>query len=297
MDLFPDILLRLLNYFYVLEAAATSKDNSYVSKELSKGDIKELESSLPDFCRAIKSLSKDPKDFEKELAKLPDVTVGPMSEVTLTNVGSAKLDPINIFSMNGFISPIYRIGMMVANYQVARYKEAVELKTNLELRKIFLEGLQANGQADAVVQKEIEIIQSRIDNCAEQIERRESRYVIMDDKFLVVYQRGFIGVSTPGLNVETNDKTVIDKVIDLRYNKTEQTDVTEVYNLNIVKIYRTLIEGILTKDKLTIVKAILVEAIRGFGSNDFAEWLELQRSQDTFLNTNKNFILDTLRFY
>ena len=167
--------LRLLNYFYVLEAAATSKDNSYVSKELSKGDIKELEKFLPDFCRAIKSLSKDPKDFEKELAKLPDVTVGPMSEATLANVGSAKLDPINIFSMNGFISPIYRIGMMVANYQVSRYKEAVELKTNLELRKIFLEGLQANGQADAVVQKEIEIIQSRIDNCAEQIRKEEEK--------------------------------------------------------------------------------------------------------------------------
>lgn len=65
--------------------------------------------------------------------------------------------------------------MMVANYQVARYKEAVELKTNLELRKIFLEGLQANGQADAVVQKEIEIIQSRIDNCAEQIRKEEEK--------------------------------------------------------------------------------------------------------------------------
>ena len=54
-------------------------------------------------------------------------------------------------------------------------KEAVELKTNLELRKIFLEGLQANGQADAVVQKEIEIIQSRIDNCAEQIRKEEEK--------------------------------------------------------------------------------------------------------------------------
>lgn len=118
----------------------------------------------------------------------------------------------------------------------------------------------------------------------------------MDDKFLVVYQRGFIGVSTPGLNVETNDKTIIDKVIDLRYNKTEQTDVTEVYNLNIVKIYRTLIEGILTKDKLTIVKAILVEAIRGFGSNDFAEWLELQKKSRYFSKHQQNFILDTLRF-
>lgn len=118
----------------------------------------------------------------------------------------------------------------------------------------------------------------------------------MDDKFLVVYQRGFIGVSTPGLNVETNDKTVIDKVIELRYNKTEQTDVTEVYNLNIVKIYRTLIEGILTKDKLTIVKAILVEAIRCFGSNDFAEWLELQKKSRYFSKHQQNFILDTLRF-
>lgn len=167
--------LRLLNYFYILETGATSSDDSYVGRELSKGAIKELDLYFMDYCKAIKSLSKDPKSFEKELDNLPGVTIGAMSEATLANIGSVKLDPSNIFATNGFIQPVYRIGMMVAEYQVARYKEAVELKTNLELRKMFLENLKSSGSQDQGIQKEIDTIQSRIDRCAEQIKKAEEK--------------------------------------------------------------------------------------------------------------------------
>lgn len=165
--------LRLLNYMYILEASAVNKQDSYVSQQLSKGEIKELELYMSDFCRAIKSMSKDPKSFQKDLDSLPSVSVGPMSEATLANIGSTRLDPANIFAVNGFISPVYRFGMMIAEIQVSRYKEAKELKTNLELRKIFLENLRATGQFDEATQKEIDIIQSRIDRCTEKIRKAE----------------------------------------------------------------------------------------------------------------------------
>lgn len=165
--------LRFLNYLFILESAATNNSSSYIGQQLSKGEIKEIELHFSDYCRALKSLSKDPANFVKELDKLPNVTVGPQSEVTLSNIGSVKLDPIDMFNTNGFFAAGYRVGMMFAEISVSRYKEAKELKTSLELRKIFLENLRASGKEDPATQKEIDIIQSRIDRCAEQIRKAE----------------------------------------------------------------------------------------------------------------------------
>lgn len=168
--------LRLLNYLYILETSSLGgHSEEYISKQLSKGDIKELELYFSDFCRALKSLSREPKNFIKELEKLPDVSVGPNSEGTLSNIGTTKLDPLDIFSMTGFISPVYRIGMMFAEYSVSRYKETKELKTNLELRRLYLDNCKASGKADEGMQKEIDIIQSRIDRCSEQIRKAEEK--------------------------------------------------------------------------------------------------------------------------
>lgn len=119
----------------------------------------------------------------------------------------------------------------------------------------------------------------------------------MEGKYLVVYQRGFIGVNTPGLNVETNDKAVINKIIDLRYNNIiDDKDSAEVYNLNITKIYKTLNEGILSNDRLTIIKAIVSEAVRTFGTNDFDDWVDLQKKSRYFSKHHQSFIIDTIRF-
>jgi hypothetical protein len=167
--------LRLLNYIYVLETSAATKDTSYVSRQLSKGEIKELVLYFQDYCNAIRAISKSDKNYVKELEKLPNITVSSQSEATMANISNVKLDPLDIFSTTGFISPIYRLGMMFADFQVTRYKEAKELKTALELRKLHLENMRASGQADEHTQKEIEIVQSRIDRCSELIRREEEK--------------------------------------------------------------------------------------------------------------------------
>jgi hypothetical protein len=168
--------LRFLNYLYILETSEVSKNpGEYIGRQLSKGEIKELELYFSDFCRSLKALSNNPEFFNKEIEKLPNITVNPMSEATMANIGSSKLDPLNIFALSGFVSPIYRVGMMFAEYSVSRYKETKELKTNLELRRLYLENCKATGQIDEGMQKEIDIIQSRIDRCSEQIRKAEEK--------------------------------------------------------------------------------------------------------------------------
>lgn len=167
--------LRILHYFYILETAAATKNESYTSTQISRGEIKELQAFFPDFCRALRALSKDDKNFIRELEKLPSVTVGSSAEATLSNIATTKLDPLNIFGVTGFVKVIYRVQMMFAQSQVSSYKEAKDLKTNLELRKLYLEGIKSTGQADESTQREIDIIQSRIDRCAEQIRKEEEK--------------------------------------------------------------------------------------------------------------------------
>jgi methyl-accepting chemotaxis protein len=167
--------LRLLHYFYILETSAAKKDEGYASTQISRGEIKELENYFNDFCRALKALSRNDRNFIKDLEELPSVTVGPAAEATLSNIPTVKLDPLNIFQVQGFVSVVYRIQMMVAQSQVSRYKEAKDLKTNLELRKLYLEGLKANGNPDEGIQREIDVVQSRIDRCAELIRKEEEK--------------------------------------------------------------------------------------------------------------------------
>lgn len=167
--------LRLLHYFYILETAAARKEDGYTSTQISRGEVKELQSYFRDFCRALKALSRDDKSFQKDLESLPNVTVGPAAEATLANIPTNKLDPLNIFGVTGFVSVVYRIQMMFAAGQVSRYKEAKDLKTNLELRKLYLDSIKASGQGDETLQREIDIIQSRIDRCAEQIRKEEEK--------------------------------------------------------------------------------------------------------------------------
>lgn len=167
---------RFLNYLYILESAAVKSDTSYTFKQLSKGEVKELETYFDDFCAALKALSKDHKNFQKELENTPNVTVGPNSEATLAGFSSLKLDPVNMFAVNGFVNPIYRIGMMIAEWQVARYKEAKELKTVLELRRLYLENMKNNSMEDEDgIQREIDVIQNRVDRCNEVIRKTEEK--------------------------------------------------------------------------------------------------------------------------
>lgn len=117
----------------------------------------------------------------------------------------------------------------------------------------------------------------------------------MDDRNLVVFPRGFIGVTNLGLNREKNKETLVDEVIDLRYKKVNTEVDTDAYNLNITKLYGLMIDALIN-DKLTFNKAIIVEAFRSIGSNDLMDWIKIQKHSRYFTLNHQKFVLDTLKF-
>lgn len=117
----------------------------------------------------------------------------------------------------------------------------------------------------------------------------------MNARNYVVFPRGFIGVATTSLNVEKNKKTATDKIIELRYKNTETEVDSGAYNLNITKLHSDLIDS-LVSDKLSFNKAVIIEAFKSFGDNNFADWIRLQKNSRYFTVNHQKFILETLKF-
>lgn len=118
----------------------------------------------------------------------------------------------------------------------------------------------------------------------------------MDDRYLVVFPRGFIGRANSGLNKETNNETMADKIEAIRYNNMSREQTIEVYNLNVTEMFNVMINQRLAHDKLQFVKAVIYEAYRNFGDRDFMDWISIQRESRYFTRNHQEFILDTMRF-
>lgn len=165
--------LRFLNYLYVLETTHILGEPGKVGSSLTPGEINLIKTHFVEFCIAVNALAKDPRQAEKVLETVPEILVNTRGEAALKVFGESKVDPLNVFQVKGFThNPIYRVGLMVAEFQANRYKKAKELKSILELRLLNLQQIKA-GNPEAQVDREIDIIQSRIDALDEKIRKAE----------------------------------------------------------------------------------------------------------------------------
>lgn len=160
---------KLLNYFYILETEAVNGDMSYVKDSLSVGDIQWIRDNFNDFCNSLAVVSVGKKEAAQAFQKIPDVIVRDNADA-LSGVYSPKdIDPLGLSKISGFSkSPIFSLRLIVAEYQVNRYKEAQETKRLLELRLLNLQRMQDN-KPDAAIEREIAYTQSRVDKFAHQL--------------------------------------------------------------------------------------------------------------------------------
>ena len=165
--------LRFLNYLYILETTHTLGKPGKMGSDLTPGEINLIKTHFVEFCVAVNAMSRDIKQTAKTLESIPEVLVNARGEAALNVFGAAKIDPLGVFQVQGFTkSPIYHVGLLVAEMQANRYKRAKELKSILELRKLNL--IQSRtGTADTGVERELEILQSRIDSLDEKIRKTE----------------------------------------------------------------------------------------------------------------------------
>lgn len=161
--------LHFLNYVYTVETAAKMKDENYVKDHISPGQTKWINDNFLNFCQLLSALGISEEKAKKLIEDAPDVILGINPEEITATLGESVVNPLGIMGFSPSSSnPIYHIRLMIAQYQANRYKEAVDLKTVLELRLLNLKR-KNDGTYDAKLEKEIEYTQSRVDSLSEKI--------------------------------------------------------------------------------------------------------------------------------
>lgn len=166
---------KFLNYIFILETANADEHVS-VQDSLTPAEIKSIHSGFFDFCIAMFVLLKKVEEIERAIKEIPDTIITTISEKTLpATVGRNKLDPLQLANLSVKVNPLYRIGMMVAEYQANKYKAAKSELELLQLRKLNLEMLYQK-KPDAKLQKEIEYMESRVTGLNYKISKMEKDY-------------------------------------------------------------------------------------------------------------------------
>lgn len=162
MSFVSRFLLSLLNYVYTVEAMARDTVLS-PALEISKHEMKYVETNFMNFARLFARYSVDPKDFQEIVNGIPELLVNARTKETVEAMLQKSIDPMEATGMAGFVgSPIYMLRMPFAAWQNSRYEAAKTKKQQLELRLLYLEN-QKEKQNDPTLEKEISQLQNRIE--------------------------------------------------------------------------------------------------------------------------------------
>ena len=168
---------RFLNYLYVLETAKSEGSDEALSQQ-TPAQVEYINKHFQDFIVVVRFLQKKFDAAAAEVDAAPDAIVSSLTEQTLSGtIGASRLDPLGMNNLTAHANPFYLIGVMVASYQVARYKSSKEELDLLQMRKLYLEKLQQK-KPDAALAAQIEKLQERISNKQYELEKLEEKYGI-----------------------------------------------------------------------------------------------------------------------
>lgn len=164
--------LSLLNYLYTVEAAGRDTEINE-SLLLSKSDMTYVERNFNNFVKLLNIYGIDDKKFTDFVIKVPDVLLTDRTSEVVSGVIGGGFDFAEKQGLAGFVgSPIYKVRLMVAQWQVSRYEAAKAKKQQLELRLLYLENQQKN-KKDPLVEREISHLQDRIDKLSAKLSETE----------------------------------------------------------------------------------------------------------------------------
>ena len=165
---------RYLHYLVILEQCQqTGKE---ISDHLTPGELDWLKDGKYAFARGLTIVQNPPKDIEKQFKKIPDVLITPETAGEVEKVAGKKaIDPLRMGFVPLVLNPIYHVRIAIAEWQAARYKEAQEEATTIELRLLRLKQLK-EGKDDAKLDKQIEYNEARLQKLAFKIAKVEQEY-------------------------------------------------------------------------------------------------------------------------
>jgi len=166
---------KLLVYVFVGETHATGGEES-IRQTLTPIEVAWITQNVSYFAKMLAILSNKPNTVQAQLEGIPDIIINKdNAEVLPSTLGEHKVDPFRMGFIPVFLNPIYHIRMSIAEWQADRYNRAKDELELVRLRRVRLEK-QAQGNADAHLQKEIDYVERRIQSLDAKIAKMEKDY-------------------------------------------------------------------------------------------------------------------------
>lgn len=164
---------KFLSYLYLCETSEFDNSDTSVKDSISPYEQEWLRTNFVSFCNILNIVSGDTVHTKQSLHDIPEIVVTSENNQTLKEtLGTKAIDPLNMGFIPVWLNPVYHIGMMFAEWQASRYKAAEEELKMLQLRHLYLSRL-AEGQNDAGIRKQIEVVKRRVDDLNYRIAKME----------------------------------------------------------------------------------------------------------------------------
>lgn len=168
---------KWLNFVLVMESAEFKENGLSVSEAIPKPELEWLKKTFVDFCVAWKATTEQPEKVEKEMEAVPEIDVDSSDAKALAQTrGPGLTDPFKLGFIATKANPIYFVRMVIAEWQVKRYKESKEELSALQLRLLYLRRLE-EGRPDAATEQRIRYLESRIQTLSADLADMEKDYV------------------------------------------------------------------------------------------------------------------------
>lgn len=166
---------RLANYMLVCETAVDDHDTQ-VAESFAPAEIGFITGQFLTFCQGFKAIAVPAKDVIKRIEDTPEIIVKASSAGVVNEIhGTKRVDAFGMGLIPGRWNPFYHMGKAIAEWQVSGYNAAKEELALVQMRKLYLEKLNAK-KPDAALQSEIQYTEGRLLNLSAKIGKMEVAY-------------------------------------------------------------------------------------------------------------------------
>jgi len=166
--------LRFLRYAYMVELnAAGQKDNDIITKN----ELKALTDQFESFANSVMVLAQEPAKIEKALKETPNIVVDEKTSDALSFTSGGKADPTrsDFILFNLKWNPIYRVRLLIADFQARKYRKAKEELRMFEIQRLRIENAR-KGRADPILDKQANELTGIINELQHDINQMEKSY-------------------------------------------------------------------------------------------------------------------------
>lgn len=146
---------RYLNFVITKELSGLGWKDEGEGSSITEAEQDYIKKNFLYFVHGLKILHADRADIKEAFEEIPDILVNKDNVKNVTTVSGEKTDPLQLGFIPVFLNPIYHIGIRIAEYQAARYKEAQHDQQVITSKILYLRK-KLDGKQDAHLEKVIE---------------------------------------------------------------------------------------------------------------------------------------------